>query len=156
MEGDIYEWVDDDWVDIEDDTPPEEEFSTDYDTDEELEATEQDANQWTRPTLWTQVRIDGEIYEVSTTGRYKRYDTFESSEGIVLQGTPFRYAVIGGKRYFMHELVWQTHYGPAPDGWEIRHKHEYVSIRPRKVYSNHLANITIYPRVVAQQAIMFS
>lgn len=69
-------------------------------------------------------------------------------QGIQLQGTPFRYINVNNYKYFMHDLVWQTFYGVPEDGYVVRHKNEYTQLRPRKVYSNHLANLELYIDVI--------
>jgi hypothetical protein len=152
IDTEVYEWHDEDWLDIEDETDIDDSLSQDYDTEDDNDGRDNEFGTRQRPILWTEVRLDGEIWQVSSTGKYKKYDSLDlASEGIQLHGTPYRYATIANKRYFMHELVWHAFYGDPPDGWEVRHKSEYTSLRPRRVYSNHIANITIYPKVVSQQ-----
>jgi hypothetical protein len=103
------------------------------------------------PVRWVVVSVDGVKLEVSNMGRIRQHNTlcniYESTEGIILHGTPYRIYQIQiepgvYKNYYVHELVWQGFNGIPPNGWVIRHKCEYTQ-KARRTYSNKLANITI-------------
>lgn len=159
---DGYDWNEEDWNDIEDDTEGsadgyEDHYNSDEDTcNREDNPYDPAPYGGLRPDLWVQVKIDNQTLLVSSKGRYRYHNSLEpSTDGIVLHGTPFRYTVIAGKSYFMHDLVWQAFYGNPTEGWEVRHKQEYTTLRRRKVYSNNLANIGLYPKVVRLRALTF-
>jgi len=102
------------------------------------------------PTLWVNAKINNKVVNISSEGRISFPNTpFESTDGEIFEGTPFKFVKIGKKKYLMHEIVWMAFNGTVPDGWEIRHKNEYVQNRKRKVYSNFLSNITIYKKIIS-------
>ena len=109
------------------------------------------------PTLWVNAKINNKKVSVSSDGRICFPDSpFESTDGKILEGTPYKYIKIGKKKYLIHEIVWMTFNGEVPENWEIRHKDEYVQNRKRKVYSNHLSNITIYKKTISYPVISIS
>lgn len=59
-------------------------------------------------------------YAVSTLGRVRR-----ESSGRVLNPSPnakgYRIAFVQGRALYVHRMVWETHVGPIPAGWEVRH-----------------------------------
>jgi hypothetical protein len=106
-----------------------------------------------RPSVrWTIIKIGKEIFEISTYGHIKPYRSLEqSTEGILLQGTPFRYYRFqDNTKYFMHELVWQAFNGTPMENYEIKHKSEYTN-KCHKIYSNRLHNITLVPKIKISQ-----
>jgi hypothetical protein len=152
MNDDYYDFNDDDWNDyVEDDYDYDD--NDDYLSDDDI-LDDNDVNNLNikiPPRLWAQVKINNEIVEISSEGRIKYpLDLYKSSDGTRQEGTPYRYTKIGNKKYYMHELVWCTFNGKIPEGCEVRHKNEYVEIKKRKLYSNHLANITIYKKDICE------
>jgi hypothetical protein len=129
----------------------EEIYSEISDSDDEYE-NQQQLNPYVpisqRPLIrWTLIKIGKEIFEISSIGRIKPYRSLEqSTEGILLQGTPYRYYRFADKNYFMHELVWQAFNGLPLENFEIKHKPEYTS-KYRKIYSNRLHNLTLLPKI---------
>lgn len=59
-------------------------------------------------------------YSVSTEGRVRNDRT-----GRILKSPPnakgYLIVCIGGRARYVHRLVWETHVGPIPPGWEVRH-----------------------------------
>lgn len=107
---------------------------------------------------WEQVKIGNKVLNVSSSGKYREHDDSiftPSITGVKMHGTPYRYTVINTKIYYMHDLIWQTFYGPPPAGWEVRHKEEYTTYTKSKVYSNRLSNLDIYPKVVTEREVQF-
>lgn len=147
-----YDYNDDDWTEyVEDDY--DDDYSDDYNSDDDLMNNIDpiyDTKQLP-PLLWVKVKINDEIIEVSSQGRIKlKEDILHSTDGTIQPGTPFKYIKIGNNKYYVHHLVWSSFNGLVPEGWEIRHKDEYVHRRKRKYYSNHLSNITIYPKNISE------
>jgi len=99
------------------------------------------------PEKWTRLKLDDEVIMVSTTGKVKAYgDIFAySSEGLSYAGTPYRFHRVGGKNYFIHDLVWFAFCGGVPEGYEVRHNAHYVQHRPHRFYCNRLECLTIVP-----------
>jgi hypothetical protein len=150
MNDDYYEFNDDDWNDyIENEH--DDDYSEDYLSDEDLlNDIDPIFDIRSPPRLWTKVVVNNETIEVSSEGRVKfKNDLLQSTEGKVQTGTPYKYVKINDKKYYVHELVWCSFNGKVPEGWEVRHKEEYVHVRKRKFYSNHLSNITIYPKNIS-------
>uniref|UniRef100_A0A6C0KUG4 Uncharacterized protein n=1 Tax=viral metagenome TaxID=1070528 RepID=A0A6C0KUG4_9ZZZZ len=105
---------------------------------------------------WVTITLDGIKLDVSNMGKIKFHNSLliitETYEGIQLHGTPYKifqleYQKNRYKNYYVHEIVWQAFNGVPPEGWIIRHKHEYTR-KPRKTYSNRLACITIVPNKI--------
>jgi hypothetical protein len=106
-----------------------------------------------RPQIkWTLIKIGKSILEVSSIGTIKPYRSLDNaSEGIILDGTPYRYYSVEEDKnkyvnYYVHEIVWQAFNGTPNEMYEIKHKPEYTA-KYRKIYSNRLHNITIIPKV---------
>jgi hypothetical protein len=106
-----------------------------------------------RPNIkWELIKIGKSILEVSTNGTIKPYRSVDyASEGIVLQGTPYRYYRVEtdiGKfvNYYVHEIVWQAFNGIPTNDYEIRHKPEYTA-KNHRIYSNRLHNITVVRKI---------
>ena len=104
------------------------------------------------PIKWALIKVGKAILEVSSIGTIKPYRSLETaSEGLLLQGTPYRYYRIQEDtnkfvNYYVHEIVWQAFNGTPNDIYEIKHKPEYTA-KYRTVYSNRLHNITLIPKV---------
>jgi len=104
------------------------------------------------PIKWALIKIGKAVLEVSSIGTIKPYRSIHNpSEGIILEGTPYRYYSIEinegeFKNFYVHEIVWQAFNGTPPDDFEIRHKPEYTN-HYRKTYSNRLHNITLVKKV---------
>ena len=107
-----------------------------------------------RPVHMKRLKIGDVVLHVFSNGAIRR-DSFENtSQGVSLAGTPFRTYTIEYQRnefrtYFVHELVWQAFRGSPPNGWEVRHKPEHTAFA-RKVYSNALHHLDIFPSVVSK------
>jgi hypothetical protein len=101
--------------------------------------------------IWLDAKINNIDISISSEGRILfKDDLFHSTDGQKLEGTPYKYIKIGNKKYLIHELVWTIFNGDVPTGWDIRHKEEYIQNRKRKVYSNHLSNLTIYKMSISE------
>jgi len=121
---------------------------TDSDDENDIYQTNPYACESTRPRIrWTLIKIGKDVFEISTIGQIKPYRSLQqSTEGILLQGTPYRYYRFENKNYYMHELVWQAFNGTPTDDYEIRHKPEYTA-KYRKIYSNRLHNLLLIPKI---------
>jgi hypothetical protein len=137
---------------------------TDNDTDSQIDCDTSDplgaSNAPWRPFIrWKQLRIGEAIIEVSSNGQIKPFGAELrigyplATDGIQLPGTPYRIYTVevsqrDVRRYFVHDLVYYAFNGPPPDGYEVRHIAQYAN-KPRKVYSNRLGVLDIYPIVVS-------
>ena len=102
---------------------------------------------------WTTINLGGSMYDVSDGGLIKTSGFFHpASRGIPAHGTPYHffqwYDVETAQyvREWMHVIIYQAFHPEEvlPDNWEIRH----IRSQQRYFYSNALANISIFPRVV--------
>jgi len=107
----------------------------------------------TRPQIkWALIRLDTNVFEISTIGTIKPYRSLEkSTEGTNYSGTPYRYYSVQTKEgyqknYYVHELVWRAFNGPPHENYEIKHKPEYTA-KYRQLYSNSLHNLTLVKKV---------
>ncbi|NBP66083.1 MAG: hypothetical protein EBU66_15655 [Bacteroidetes bacterium] len=148
------EWYEEEYSEIEDD---DEDLNEDYyesESEEEYDINYDTLDIFTKPKkiVWKEICLNGIELMVCTNGKYKYKNAFglfdKVYDGIQLQGTPFKYIYVNEKKYFMHDLIWQTFYGSPKEGYLVRHKHEYTKLRPRKVYSNNLANLEVYKEVI--------
>lgn len=150
-EDNYYDYNDEDWYDYIDDDN-EDDCSEDYNSeDEDIDNKDPIYDIKKLPNLWVKIKLNGETFEVSSEGRIKLSENLlYSTDGTIQKGTPFKYIQILDKKYYIHHLVWSSFNGKVPDGWEIRHKEEYVNKRKRRIYSNHLSNLTIYPKNITE------
>jgi hypothetical protein len=132
------------------------ESQSEYDTTDPLAS-------WNAPwrpcVRWKQLRIGNSVIDVSSDGQIKPFGAELrvgyplTSEGVRLSGTPYRTFTVElyhneVRRYFVHDLVYQAFNGPPPLGYEVRHIAQYTN-KPRKVYSNRLGVLDIFPSVVS-------
>lgn len=161
MEDVVYEWDDADFVEPEYDSETTDAYT---DTDGSEIDCEIDSGVTydpvlrcnVRPNLWVETKLGDTTLHVCSKGMYRLENSLTEISGIQLHGTPFRYTVINGNTYFMHDIVWQAFYGVPPANWEVRHKQAYTSLSRRRVYSNRLANLETYPVVVTTRIVNFS
>lgn len=105
------------------------------------------------PPEWKLVKIGETVLHVSSFGKIKPYQSlFIAQDGFAVAGTPYRSYPItfdGGvvKHMYVHEIVWKAFKGHVPDGWEVRHTIDYTKFG-RKMYSNAIWNLAIYPKIV--------
>lgn len=126
---------------------PEEEAS---DIDEGYDPDHLDLDQ--RPVVvWKKMKIGYSELEVSSEGTIrKKGDLFQSTQGFLLFGTPFRTYPVQiessgpAEQWFVHDIVWRAFYGDPPEGWEVRHTYKEAK-RRRATYSNALRHLTIFP-----------
>lgn len=101
--------------------------------------------------VWKNLKIGETIIQVSNQGYIKPYKSlYASTLGCIVPGTPYRSYPVEYDRgdvreYYVHELVWWAFQGTVPKGWVVRHKPSYVSIGARKLYSNALCHLDIFP-----------
>lgn len=142
----------DDWYD-----------DTNYETDSDLDETQSNNNflaclhsssySLIPPTEWKLVKIGETILHVSSFGKIKPYQSlFIAHDGFVIPGTPYRsypieYENGDVKHIYVHEIVWKAFKGHIPEGWQVRHTIDYTKFG-RKMYSNAIWNLTIYPKIV--------
>ncbi len=150
----IYDWNEEEWVEPEeDDLEEDSDYFDDVDSDEDIDeiADTQNDRLIKRTHIWRQLKINDYTIFVSSEGKIKYSDDpllHPVFEGLHYQGTPYRFIQINNCNYFVHDIVWKAFYGSPPTGWEVRHKHEYVSKKKRNIYSNHLANLSIHPKTI--------
>lgn len=105
------------------------------------------------PAEWKLVKIGETVLYVSSFGKIKPYQSlFLALDGFTIAGTPYRsypieYEAGHVKHMYVHEIVWKAFKGNIPDGWEVRHTIDYTKYG-RKMYSNAIWNLTIYPKLV--------
>jgi len=147
MEG---EWNDEDYIDVVD---------SDHDDDEGGYTDDEFGGDMSlQPQVrWTQIRIGNTNVQVSTDGTYKFHvGLFQPSlTGIQVHGTPYRYMAVEGRRFYVHDVVWQAFYGAPGEGYEVRHRQEYVGLRARKIYSNKLANLEVARDIIESRVVEF-
>jgi hypothetical protein len=107
-----------------------------------------------RPVLMKRLKLGDAVVHIFSNGAIKQDHFQNTSFGFSLAGTPFRTYTIEQhandcRTYFVHDLVWRAFHGAPPAGWEVRHKPEYTMFA-RKMYSNALHHLTIFPCTVSK------
>jgi len=130
----------------------EEEYILDYQDDLTHTDVSNDIFNLPPPAKWSRIKIGKGIYEISSNGLIRPYNSLETStEGVLVKGTPYRIYKIElsegiYKNFYMHDLVWFAFNGLPPDGFEVRHKYEYTC-KAKKIYVNKLYYLTLVKKV---------
>jgi hypothetical protein len=99
-----------------------------------------------RPVEWTTIKISDTVLAISNRGVIRKNgdDIFCATRGFPILGSPYRMYGVGGRLYYVHDLVWRAFKGEPPTGWEVQHK----ITQKRRYYDNSLHHLTIRPILV--------